>query len=119
MKLAIIGSRTFTNYYILEEALEKYRSKVSLVVSGGAKGADLLGEQWADENKIPKLIFLADWDKYGKSAGFRRNDDIIKNCDGCIAFWDMESKGTAHSISLCEKYNKPYKIIDCKAENIY
>ena len=111
MKLAIIGSRDFINYNFLKENLEPYKPKITLVVSGGARGADKLGEQWAVENKIETLIFLADWDKFGKRAGYIRNEDIIKNCDCCIAFWDGKSKGTAHSISLCEKLKKPFKII--------
>jgi hypothetical protein len=111
VKLAIIGSRTFNNYKLLEQELEQYKDKVSLVISGGAKGADSLGEFWAKENNIKTLIFLPDWDKYGKRAGFIRNEDIIKNCDCVIAFWDGVSSGTKHSLSLCEKYSKPYKIV--------
>lgn len=111
MKLAIIGSRDFYNYEFLKTTLEPYKDKITLVVSGAARGADKLGEQWANENKIQTLIFPADWDKFGKRAGFIRNEDIIKNAECVIAFWDGKSKGTKHSISLCEKYNKPVKII--------
>lgn len=111
MKLAIIGSRSFNDYKKLEDTLFPYLTRITLVVSGGARGADTLGEQWAKNNNIKTLIFPADWEKYGKRAGFIRNEDIIKNCEVCIAFWDGESKGTKHSISLCEKYNKPYRII--------
>lgn len=111
MKLAIIGSRNFTNYKLLQEILEQYKPKITLVVSGAAKGADSLGEKWALENNIQTLIFPADWNQYGKRAGFIRNEDIIKNCDCCVAFWDGESKGTKHSLSLCKKYNKPVKIV--------
>jgi hypothetical protein len=111
MKLAIIGSRTFNNYKLLKETLEPYKTKITLVVSGAAKGADSLGEKWAYENNIKTLIFPADWDTHGKRAGYIRNEDIIKNCDCCIAFWDGESKGTKHSLSLCKKYDKPVKII--------
>lgn len=111
MKIAIIGSRNFTNYKLLQEILEQYKPKITLVVSGAAKGADSLGEKWALENNIQTLIFPADWNQYGKRAGFIRNEDIIKNCDCCVAFWDGESKGTKHSLSLCKKYNKPVKIV--------
>ena len=63
------------------------------------------------ENNIKTLIFPANWEKYGKRAGFIRNEDIIKNCDAVIAFWDGKSKGTFHSLSLADKYYKPTKII--------
>ena len=113
MKLAIIGSRSFSDYKLLCKELAPYKLRITKVISGGAKGADLLGERWAQENNIETLIFLADWSK-GKGAGFARNFDIIKNADCVIAFWDGLSNGTKHSISLCEKYDKPYKIIDIK-----
>ena len=111
MKLAIIGSRGFDDYDLLVNELQPYKNKITLVVSGGARGADTLGERWANDNNIETLIFLADWEKHGKRAGFIRNEDIIKNCDVCIAFWDGISKGTKHSLSLCKKLNKPSKII--------
>lgn len=114
MKLAIIGGRDFNDFKLLESTLESYKNKISLVVSGGAKGADSLGEKWAINNNIETLIFPADWKQYKKRAGFIRNEDIIKNCDTVIAFWDGVSKGTAHSLSLANKYNKPTKIINYK-----
>lgn len=111
IKLAIIGSRSFNNYSLLKETLSQYQHKIDLIVSGAAKGADSLGEKWAYENNIKTLIFPADWEKHGKGAGLIRNHDIIKNADCVLAFWDGESKGTQHAISLCEKYKKPYRII--------
>ena len=111
MKLAIIGSRDFNDLTKLNNELEPYLSRIEMVVSGGAKGADKMGEEWAKRNNIKTLIFLAEWNKFGKSAGFIRNEDIIKNCDEVIAFWDGMSKGTKHSISLAEKFNKPCKIV--------
>lgn len=111
MKLAIIGSRTFNDYELLCDHLEEHLNTTTMVVSGAARGADSLGEKWAINNDIETLIFPADWDKYGKRAGYIRNEDIIKNCDFCIAFWDGVSKGTMHSVSLCKKYNKPVTLI--------
>ena len=112
MKLAIIGSRTFNNYSLLESYLNPHKNNISLVISGAAKGTDSLSEKWANENNIKTLIFPADWNKYGKRAGYIRNEDIIKNCDNVIAFWDKKSKGTKHALSLCKKYNKLYRIIE-------
>ena len=116
MKLAIIGSRSFSNKTLLESILEKYTDKVKMVVSGGAKGADSLGELWAINNNIPVKIFKPEWNKYGKKAGPIRNELIVKECDECIAFWDESSSGTKHSISICKKLNKKITII--RYENI-
>ena len=99
MRIAIIGSRGFNDYELVKTTLEKYED-VSLVVSGGAKGADLLGERWAKEKGIPTKIFIPDWDKHGKSAGYIRNKDIVANADLVIAFWDGISKGTKHSMNI-------------------
>jgi hypothetical protein len=111
LKLAIIGSRGFDDAELLENTLEPYRSRVSLVISGGAKGADSLGEEWAKAYNIPTKIYLPDWEKHGKGAGFIRNVEIIGACDVVIAFWDKKSKGTAHAMGLAKEVNKPVRII--------
>lgn len=109
MKLAVVGSRTFNDYDILKNKLIQINERVpiTLIISGGAYGADKMAERWAAENNIKTLIFLPDWQKYGKSAGFIRNEDIIKNCDVAVAFWDGKSRGTLSSINLANKYKKP------------
>lgn len=114
MKLAVVGSRSFNDYSLLKEILDEYRSinNIDVIISGGAIGADSLAEKYARENNIETLLFLPDWKKHGKSAGMIRNQDIIKNCDTCIAFWDGSSKGTKHSISLAEKNNKKIIVIN-------
>lgn len=111
MKVAIIGGRDFNNYEMLCEILNQYKNKISQIISGGAKGADSLGERWAKDKKIQTKIFYPDWGKYGKTAGLVRNHDIISNSDCVIAFWDGKSTGTKHSISLCKESKKPIKII--------
>ena len=111
MKIAIIGSRTFTDYTLLQEVLLKFGKDVTEVVSGAAKGADSLGAKYAKEHKLRLTEFNPDWEKYGKSAGYRRNVDIIENCDWVVAFWDGVSKGTAHSINIARNKRKPTVII--------
>lgn len=111
MRVAIIGSRTFNDYELLCNSLLEFENDITLVVSGGAKGADILGEKWAKEKNKEVLIFLPEWDKYGKSAGFKRNKDIIENSDMVFAFWDGKSSGTLNSINLAKKMNKEVKIL--------
>ena len=109
MKVAVIGSRTFNNYELLKQTLSKL--EISLLVSGGSKGADSLGEQYANANNIPTKIFLPDWNKHGKSAGMLRNTDIINEAEIVVAFWDQNSKGTLDSINKAEKLGKKLIII--------
>ena len=109
MKVAVIGSRTFNDYELLRQTLSKL--EITLVVSGGAKGADSLGEEYANANNIPTKIFLPDWDKYGKSAGMLRNSDIINEAEIIVAFWDGESKGCKDAIAKANKLNKKVLII--------
>jgi hypothetical protein len=111
MKVAIIGSRGFKDYELLEKTLDPVKSRITLIVSGGAIGADRLGEKYAHKNGIPTEIFIPDWDKHGKSAGYIRNEYIIKASDIIVAFWDGYSPGTQHSFKLSKKYDKPIKII--------
>jgi hypothetical protein len=75
-------------------------------VSGGARGADQLAEKYSSQIGIPIKVFPADWDKYGRSAGPRRNEQIVEYCDRLIAFWDGKSKGTQYSIRLAKNQNK-------------
>ena len=99
MKFIIAGGRDFDNYELLKNSCnDLILQKVSEVVSGEARGADSLGEKWATENKIRVTLFPANWNKYGKSAGYKRNTQMADYADGLIAFWDGKSKGTKHMI---------------------
>jgi len=106
LRVAVVGSRTFKLKGLLVYYLDNYfwsvRYKI-IIVSGGAKGADSFAEEWADERKVKTKIYKAKWQKYGKRAGFVRNEKIVKNCDVVVAFWDGESKGTKHTIDLARK----------------
>lgn len=109
MKVAVIGSRTFDDYELVKETLSNI--DITLLVSGGAKGADSLGERYANENNITTLIFKPDWKKHGPAAGPIRNTDIVNNADTIIAFWNCESRGTKDSITKAEKLGKEVIII--------
>ncbi|MFW5872129.1 MAG: DUF2493 domain-containing protein [bacterium] len=117
MRLAIVGSRTFNDYQLLKEKIECLGIVINEIVSGGAKGADTLGAEYAKENDIKLTVFLPDWEKHGRAAGFFRNRIIIDNCDMLIAFWDGQSKGTKHSIDLAKQKNKDCKVINYVLEH--
>ena len=81
-----------------------------IIVSGGARGADLLGERYAQENGFAIERYPADWDRYGKSAGPRRNREMAKAGDYVICFWDGESRGTKSMIEYAKVFGKPVTI---------
>ena len=124
--ILVAGSRTFDDYAtmcrILDMLTPYYPECEIHIVSGGAKGADTLAEKYADEHGYEKNIFLADWYKNGKAAGYIRNaqmHEFIKNQPNriCVCFWDGSSHGTAHNFELCKKYNtKLIKVINGKIE---
>lgn len=119
MKVIVAGSRTFTDYNLVKETLDRlnnYEMKKPFpsdieIVSGTAKGADQMGERWAHENNKVIHYFKPDWEGLGKSAGYRRNEDMAKFADAAICFWDGISKGTKHMIDLATKHKLKIKII--------
>lgn len=119
MVIAIIGSRTFTDYALLKAEVDKVAADnpISLIVSGGAIGADTLGARYAVEHCIDKLVFKPDWNRFGKGAGFIRNKDIVDNAEVVIAFWNGVSKGTKHSIDYATKQGKKVIVIIVVEEN--
>lgn len=115
MKLAVVGSRSFSDYDLLCKCLSEYT--ISEIVSGGARGADSLAERYGNENRIPLRVFLPDWETHGKIAGFIRNRDIVNRADEVIAFWDGKSSGTANTIKLCKDVRKKCRIVMTDTES--
>lgn len=103
MKYIIAGTRGFQDYPRLREVVIQVTHRdlpISEVVSGTARGADQLGEQFANEFGIAVAKFPADWDTHGKSAGYIRNSAMADYGDLLVAFWDGKSRGTKHMINL-------------------
>ena len=87
MKYIIAGGRDFNNRTIMFSILSKHINNMyDTVISGDARGADALGTEWAMHFQIPVKHFPAQWDKYGKSAGFIRNAEMGDEADALIAF---------------------------------
>lgn len=112
-KVIICGSREFSDYELLRERCDYYLKDKLLepegvtIVSGCARGADTLGERYAIERGLPVLKFPADWEKYGKRAGYIRNAQMAEVGNACLAFLKSgaENKGTKNMISLARSGN--------------
>ena len=115
MKLAVVGSRSFNDYKLLSQQLHFIlkHSKIEevTIVSGGARGADSLAEQYANEHNLMIKVFKPDWETYPKTGGFIRNKQIEEYSDMCIAFWNGKSNGTKHTIKLFADAKKPTTIV--------
>jgi len=104
MKLLICGGRDYADYDAFTRAMNRLPFKPSIVIEGGATGADRMGRQWAISKGIHYATVPALWDAYGLSAGGRRNSAmIILSPDYCVAF--PGGTGTADMVRQCEKYN--------------
>jgi hypothetical protein len=115
-KLIIAGGRDFTDYErtrkaILELAEGQYLHLNVSLVSGMARGADAMGVLFAKRYGVQLHEFPADWGTHGKAAGFIRNTAMADFADGLLAFWDGQSKGTAHMIKAMENRRKPVHIV--------
>lgn len=112
----VAGSRTFTDYALLKTKLDAFLKEKALthnivIVSGLARGADTLGLRYAKERGYKTLQFPADWDKFGKSAGYRRNLQMADVAHACVAFHADNSRGTADMMRICTKRSIPLRTV--------
>ncbi len=121
-RVVIAGSRDYNNYNEAKKFIDFCLSNIRkeneiVIVSGGCYGADAIGERYAKENGFKVEKYPADWEKYGKSAGPIRNEQMAKICDYVICFWDSKSRGTKSMIDYAVKYDKPLKIRNISKSN--
>lgn len=109
--LAVVGSRSFIDKRLSWRVLDRVRSKVAAVVTGGAEGADSLGAAWARSKGIPVRIIRPDWKRFGNSAGPRRNAEIVAEAGALIAFWDGASRGTADVVARARASGVPVHVV--------
>lgn len=116
MKLIVAGGRDFVDTNRMIEELQKLVNSGNIpecpeLVCGMARGADMLAYSLWANNKMPIHNFPANWDKHGKSAGYRRNQEMGEFADALVAFWDGNSKGTKHMIDIMNRLNKPVYVV--------
>lgn len=99
MKYAVVGSRDWPDASSVARVLDSL-TDCEEVISGGAAGVDTLAAEWARAHSVPLTVFPAEWSKYGKSAGYRRNVAIVAAADAVLAFQYRQSRGTQHSIDI-------------------
>lgn len=106
VKVLICGSRRISDPALISQAVLQSGMSPTHIISGGARGVDRLAGEYAASNGIAFTEYLADWDKYGKRAGFMRNCVMVGMADAVIAVWDGKSPGTKHSIDYATSQGK-------------
>ena len=125
MRVIIAGSRNFVNYNLLQAECDKILSAEIkkepvtdvTIISGGASGADKLGEKYAKKRHLSIVRFEANWDRFKNAAGPIRNEKMAKYAAEVdrkmlIAFWDGQSKGTGSMIDLAKKHGIEVHVIN-------
>lgn len=115
-RILVCGSRDFDDRIMFQNAMEDLFLAYSNIelVSGHARGADRMAEDFANENDIAIRVFPAQWNIHGNRAGMIRNGQMfnyVKKADTPVvaAFWDGKSRGTADMIRRAEK-DKTFKL---------
>lgn len=113
MKIIIAGGRDFNQKGMMKRIMIQYGiSSSDEIVSGHCPtGADALGEELAKFFNAKLKLFPANWNKYGKSAGPKRNAQMAEYADKAIVFWDGKSAGSRNMIEEMKKRSKPVQII--------
>ena len=117
-RVIIAGSRNFDDYDLLRKKCGRLLKMENVeIVSGHARGADTLGEKFAEENGIPLKVFPAQWDTYGKAAGPIRNRQMAEyaaqaDCGFLVAFPKGESNGTRNMIRTAKWYDLTVYVVE-------
>lgn len=116
-RVIIAGGRDFNNYPLLKAKCdnilaEKATTHHIVIVSGTARGADSLGEKYAQEHSYTIERYPADWNTHGKAAGPIRNAQMANSADALIAFWDGKSHGTQSMINIAKAKGLLVRVIN-------
>lgn len=120
-KICIAGSRNFTDYTVMKLKLDhllQHKDEIT-VISGTARGADQLGERYAQEKGYDLIRIPADWHKFGKSAGYKRNYQMAEMADAVAIFWDGQSKGSKHMFNICNEIPTTCRLYQYKPQANY
>ena len=104
------AEKDFTTLCSTMDSLLVNKSQVT-IISGGANGADHLGERYARLRGYPLIIVKPDRDKYGKRAGYLRNSTMFEMTTAAVCFWNGISRGTSHMIDITMNGGKPLRVI--------
>ena len=116
MKVAVIGSRDYPLLDLVRRLVLDLPPD-TVVVSGGARGVDRTAEETARARGLEVIVLEPDWEE-GRHAGLARNEDIVEAAEEVIAFWDGESRGTAHAVRRALEAGKTVRVLGPRGEAV-
>lgn len=110
-RIIICGCRDYSDNaeftrFVDECIAEKSEDAKIVILSGHCRGVDAMAEEYARKKGFELRVYPAEWSKYGRAAGPKRNMQMAMDADEVVAFWDGSSKGTKNMIDLAKKQNK-------------
>lgn len=119
MRVAVIGSRNVKiSEKLILRVLDALPEGCSEIVSGGADGVDEAARKAAARAGLCCTCFAPDYEKYGRAAPLRRNEQIVAYSDRVLAFWDYCSKGTQNALLTAVRSGKPIRIFELDADSL-
>lgn len=129
MKVLIAGSRSWSDYTHIRQVMDdvmdmqvEIGDPITEVISGTASGADQLGERWAAARNLTISRYPANWNRDGRAAGYIRNKEMVDSldpkCDMVVVFWDGESRGSQHTITLSETKGVCHRVVTPNMDKI-
>jgi UDP-N-acetylmuramoylalanine-D-glutamate ligase len=100
LKVLVCGGRGYDDRARLYRLLDFNREKITCIVHGGASGADALAHWWANEREVPVEVYEADWKKHGRSAGPKRNIQMLQTAKPDLVVAFPGGPGTAHMVKI-------------------
>lgn len=120
----IAGGRDFDDFFSADKFIKKVfkesgvvKKRDIVIISGGARGADKIAEDFSKKYELKNIIMNANWDLNGKAAGHIRNKEMASKSlefeeRTLIAFWDGKSKGTKNMIENANRMKIDVKIFN-------
>lgn len=115
MKIIVAGGRNFNNYELLRDSLDRIFQRLKkeniVIISGTAKGADSLGEQYSKERGYKLEKFPANWNRFQMAAGPIRNEQMAQVADALVLFWNGKSRGSADMLERAKKHSLKVRVV--------
>lgn len=110
MRVLVCGGRDYTELDRIEEVCKELK-EITVLIQGGAKGADDLAFTWATSNNIETETYVAKWKELGKKAGYIRNKQMLEEGKPDLVIAFPGGKGTANMVKLAREANIEVKEI--------